>query len=190
MRWPNAWKDPASLSLLKGSPIDCLLVESKAGLGPLVEEAGRIHLPVAEAGSPPAGVEIVKGNWPGVDPTQGTGGLAAGPTGEPWVDSNGWKIRLAQAMSPGRQIWVNAPPAEPRLGLESYVLAVVDAGAYGARWILSLDEKLAADIAAGSGRALQTWHKLTDAARFFNAHQQWSTYQPEAVAGVVAIGIR
>src|SRR5215472_9248010 len=71
MRWPAAWKDAAMLRLLDGSGIDCLL-EGPEPVGEAVRNA-----------------RIICGEWPGVQSSHHAG---AGPTGEPWVDSNGWEI--------------------------------------------------------------------------------------------------
>src|ERR1035441_4620810 len=93
MRWPGSWKSPSALSLLKGTPINWLLVDKDAGLGPVMDEAKRAGLQVAEIASPPAGANLVAGEWPGVAMAHGGGGISAGPTGVPWVDTNSWKIR-------------------------------------------------------------------------------------------------
>lgn len=69
---------------------------------------------------------------------------------------------------------------------ESYLVAIADAAAHGGRWILSLDDQLAQDVAGQKPEALQTWRLLTGAAGFFAARQAWSDYVPEAVVGIVS----
>ena len=43
-RWPSAWRDPASLSLIAGSPINCLLLDDAAT--PLADAARNAGLTV------------------------------------------------------------------------------------------------------------------------------------------------
>ncbi len=188
MRWPAAWKDPDALSLLKGTVIDCLLVERGLDLGPIAARAQQDGLSIAETESVPSGVTVTDGEWPGVKLTA-SGALdraSAGPTGIPWVDSNGWKIRLMAVLHPGTDIWVNAAPVKPRIFPESYLIGAADAAAHGGRWIVSLDERLAAGLAARQPEALRAWKRLTDTVGFFAAREEWSKYVPEAVVGIVS----
>src|SRR4051794_25565576 len=96
MRWPNGWHDPAALALLKDSAVNCLLIDKDPALEPVANKARDIGIKVSEPTSPPPGIAIVPGEWAGLktsrsDPADVT---TAGPTGTPWVDSNGWRIRL------------------------------------------------------------------------------------------------
>lgn len=188
MRWPGAWKTPSALSLLKGTAVNCLLVERSADLQAVVTQAKQAGLAVAEAASPPAGVRIVQGEWPGVQMSRSGGAdrASAGPTGAPWVDSNGWKVRLEAALHPGAAVWVDAVPKAPRVVAGAYQLAVADAAAHGGRWILSLDDQLATGIADQKPEALDTWKNVAGAAGFFASHKTWSDYLPEAVIGVIS----
>ena len=66
MRWPDSWTDAALLDLVKGTAIDCLLIakgEEQAAVRARAQQEG-IH--VADPDAAPAGVQIVKGAWPGV----------------------------------------------------------------------------------------------------------------------------
>src|ERR1035437_4864340 len=84
MRWPDGWKDPGMLDLLKGMAIDHLLIGTGPEWSAVRSRAAEDGLHVSEPGAPPAGVEIVKGQWPGVKMERGGGGGAgAGPTGNP-----------------------------------------------------------------------------------------------------------
>ena len=112
--------------------------------------------------------------------------VTAGPTAAPWVDSNGWGVRLAAALHPQSAIWVDAAPKPSRSSPKSYVMAFADAAARGGRWIISLDAQLASAIAAQEPGALDTWNQLNRAADFFAAHKGWSDYVAEAVIGVVS----
>ncbi len=188
MRWPDGWKDPATLALLKGTAIDHLLIGTGPELSAVRSRAAQEGFRVSQPGAPPAGVEIVKGQWPGVKVERRSGGgVSAGPTGNPWVDSNGWAIRLAAALHPDSGVWVDAAPAGNALiSAGSYLIAVADSAAYGGRWIVSLDNPLAVSLAAGKSDALAAWRRLTAAAGFFAAHQAWPAYVPMAVMGVVS----
>ena len=186
MRWPGSWKSPSAIGLLKGTPINWLLVDRDAGLGPVIEEAKRAGLEVAEMASPPAGVDLIAGEWPGVAMSRGGGGASAGPTGVPWVDSNSWKIRLEAARRPGATIWVDAPPKGPRLRSSSYQTAIADAAAHGGRWVISPDAQLAAGLVDGKADALQTWQEMAGVAAFFAMRRPWAGYVPEAVVGVIS----
>ena len=185
MRWPGSWKSPSAVGLLKGTPINWLLVDKDAGLAPVIEQAKRAGLNVAEIASPPDGVTIIAGEWPGVAMSRG-GGTSAGPTGVPWVDTNSWKIRLEAARRPGANIWVDAPPKGARVSAGSYRTAIADAAAHGGRWVISLDAQLAAGIADGGAAALSTWKEVAGAAGFFALRNTWPAYLPEAVVGVIS----
>jgi hypothetical protein len=189
IRWPGVWRDPSTLSLLKGSVVNCLIVEPGNALDAVVARARQQGLQVAYVASPPSGVSVVTGQWPGVKLSE-SGAVDqadAGPTGVPWVDSNGWKIRLTSALHPGAAVWVNAAaPKGARLSAESYLVAVADAAAHGGQWIISLDDQLAQDVAGQKPEALQTWNLLTGAVGFFAARQDWSAYVPEAVVGIIS----
>lgn len=188
MRWPAEWRDPSALDALKGTAINCLLVESEAALDPVIARAGQEGIRVVRPGGPPAGVKVIEGEWPGVKLSES--GIfdhaAAGPTGVPWIDSNGWKVRLTAALNPVAQVWVDAAPRKPRLSAESYATAVADAAAHGGRWIISLDSQLAAGIAARESEALGRWKRLIGAAGYFADRNEWSHYVPEAVVGIVS----
>ena len=188
MRWPNVWKGPSCLDLLKGTAINFLLIEPRPDFENMVTRARQEGLEVAGSQSLPSDVVAVDGKWPGVMLTR-TGGpdtTSAGPTGDPWVDSNGWKVRLAAALHPGNSIWVDATPVEPRLSPESYVIGVADAATYGGRWIISLDDRLAEAVSARKPEALDTWKKLTAVSAFFVAHKIWPAFPPAAVLGIIS----
>lgn len=188
MRWPRAWKDPPSLDLVKGTAVNCLLVDRNDDLAPIVARARQEGLTVADAAALPAGIAVVEGEWPGIklNPAGATDTAAAGPTGNPWIDSNGWKIRLAAALQPGKGIWIAATPQEGRVLPSAYLVAVADAAAHGGRWILEIDDRLAAGIAGRNAEALTTWKQLTGAAGFFAARDSWSEFLPEALLGVIS----
>src|ERR1017187_4929859 len=172
MRWPGSWKSPSAVGLLKGTPINWLLVDRIADLAPVVEQGTQAGLHVAEIAAPPAGAALLKGEWTRVAMTRG-GGTSAGPTGVPWVDTNSYKIRLEAARRPDAEIWVDAPPKGARIFAGSYRTAIADAAAYGGRWVISLDAPLAAGIADAKADALATWKEIAAAAGFFAPPRPW-----------------
>jgi len=188
LRWPNAWKDPSALGLLKGTAIDHLVIEQGAEWDAVRSAADKAGLQTFAADSLPAGVSVIKGEWPGVKMMRGGRGAAmGGPTGVPWVDSNGWNIRLSAIMHPHNAIWVDAaPPADTRLAGGSYLTAIADSSAYGGRWIITLDDALAEGMAAAKPASLATWKTITSAVGFFAAHKAWAEYDTVGVAGVVS----
>ncbi len=158
------------LGLLQATPIRQLLIDPDAGVPGLAEQAQRAGITVVAPQALPPEVTLVKGPWPGIRLSAGGGDrAAAGPTGEPWVDSNGWRIRMARAQRPGAQFWVDAKPQPSRSSAADYVLAFADSAAHGARWMIALDDTLAAGIAAKKSDAMATWKRITEAAAFFGA---------------------
>lgn len=182
MRWPATWTDAARLELLKGSGIDRLVVDNAAEFEAVRTRARESGLQVVNPDSPPDGVRILKGEWPGVRPQQGG---SAGPTGMAWVDSNGWIVQLAGAMHPDDAAWVDAaPPRQVFPG--SYLTAVADPAAYGGRWIVALDANLAGGLASGSANAQAVWKTIASANAYFAAKKEWESYRPAGVSGVIS----
>jgi hypothetical protein len=186
MRWPGQWQNPSALALLRGTNINCLLTEDAGSLQPVVSEARRNGIRVIKAKSPPRGVSVISGVWPGLRMSQSGSRdeASTGPTGVPWVNSNGWKVRLAAALNPQSAVWVDVAPETPIPG--SYTLCFADAAACGGRWIISLDDQLLAGLHARDHKALESWQGLVRATNFFAAHNWWSGYIGEAVVGVVS----
>jgi hypothetical protein len=123
--------------------------------------------------------------WPCI-PRSGSG--AAGPTSSPWIDSNGWFLRLATVLAPGKQVWLEfSPPAAPNLiRTEAYLRAVADAGSFGGQWIVSLDEMLRAGLAAGNPAAVERWRAIASAVSFFEKQREWRGFQSLGTVGVLS----
>lgn len=183
LRWPASWNDPGMLGLLQATPIRHVLIDTP--VPGLSEPAQRAGITIVESKALPSDVTVVRGPWPGIRISPGGGDRAtAGPTGEPWVDSNGWRIRIARAQRPGAQFWVDSKPQPSRSSAEDYIIAFADSAAHGGRWIIALDDALAAGIAAKKSDAMAVWKRITEAATFFGADQP--VYRDEAVIGVLA----
>jgi hypothetical protein len=137
--------------------------------------------------SPSGILAATEGVWPGVPASDTSGAVDAGPTGVPWVDANGWFVRLARARAPGRTIWLAyEPQSKAMLGGAAYLLAVADAAAYGARWVVSLDPALRAGLASKETRAIDAWRRMAEALAFFEARRKWREYEPVAALGVIS----
>ena len=182
MRWPDTWKDPALLDLLKGTAVDSLQIGPGEDLGPVRVRAQHDGYEL----NTPSGISVIKGEWPGVKMARGRD-AGAGPTGVPWVNSNGWAVRLAMALHPEDSVWVDAPPAAGTfVTADSYLIAIADSAAHGGRWIITLDAALAASLAAGKSDAQKPWQRILDSAAFFAKRKMWSTYTAVANIGVVS----
>lgn len=186
MRWPGAWRDPSALDLLQGTAIDCVLVPQGSEFEMVRSRARAAGLLALDAQAPPARIRILKGQWPGVK--MGRNARAeAGPTGVPWVDSNGWAIRLERMQHPDAEVWVDAPPAaKTAVPADGYMIAIADGAAHGGRWIVSLDDTLAAALLAHKPEADRPWNRIQQTAAFFAAHPDWPAYSPVAAIGVVS----
>jgi hypothetical protein len=133
-------------------------------------------------------ITISDGVWPSIKMSaDGEDNVVeAGPTGIPWVDSNGWFVRLARTLAPQKSIWVVADPPDERVPLrtESYMLAVADAAACGGRWVVSLDDDFSARLVAGNAPAISDWKKIINTLAFFEKHREWRDYES---AGLLAV---
>ena len=175
MRWPAAWKSLSSFDLVRGTAVNCLILDKGGDLATVAARAAEAGFEVIDPASQPPGIKTVKGLWPGIRLSRsGSNDATAGPTGEPWVDSNGWRVRLAQALNPSVNIWVDAMPQNARLSPEAYVIAIADSAAPGGRWIISLDDNIAAGLLDHEPQAVEAWRRLNAAARFFGSRKGWA----------------
>jgi len=147
---------------------------------PVIPFTDRSRVRSSDSGS----ILAIRGNvWPGIRGKVLSGGnsVEAGPTGIPWVDANGWFVRIARALSPDKIIWIFAdPPAkEGTFTADSYLCAIADAAAAGGRWVISLGAQFANNLAAGNPHFLQAWKRLMGALSFFENHKQWRNQYKE-----------
>jgi hypothetical protein len=181
-RWPAAWKDPSPLALLKGTPVNCL-----AGSSPPPFPIGDLPFVTLDPGKPPEGIALCEGAWPRVLPAKEDDTIVAGVTGGAWVDSNAGTIRLAQTKEPAKQAWLTySPPAKEVIPFEEYVRPVAEAGAYGARWVITLDEAFAQAVSSRNDRALGVWRQMMGVLKLFESRQEWRAWQPVAGLAVVS----
>jgi hypothetical protein len=196
--WPLRWRGPlkeSAFQLIAGTPLNCLVVDSLEAAAPFREHAhsrgidittlsGAGAISCAPLGKLPLNaaapvLAIDESVWPRVRVTDSSNASETGPTGVPWVDSNGWAVQLARARAPLKSIWVLADPPKDTINLrpESYTLAVADAAAHGARWVVSMPAGFTAD---------RNWKAVIDAVRFFEKHKHWRDYKPLARLGILS----
>ncbi|MBI3665343.1 MAG: hypothetical protein HY236_03825 [Acidobacteria bacterium] len=254
------WYSPATLELLEGTPINCLLVTWSAGADPATEREQRrvvsnyvreahkreivvlgLVYPGAEApaagrsaaeaeldglvmdGDFPAGErfgervrEALAGKgkaavvfpitslerlwregqgpvlavsdslWPRVRVFSEGSSVTSGPSGDPWIDANGWRVRSLRARAGGRPVWLGHKPEKP--GPEEYLRAVADAALAGGRWIVSLDDELRAGLYQKQPEVLATWRRLAAYLNFFEEHAEWRRLSPRARLAIVLHG--
>lgn len=242
----QAWSQPAALDLLKGTPINCLIIPwaygepedsvqqqtlqplLQAGRGLGVSFVGQVSVKEGVGAAVMAGraaglsavmledlfsqsyeLAVIRqfpqdkvawettspifsttGNvWPGLRLETMKGDVAiAGPTGVPWVDSNGWFSLLAHELTAGKALWLDFEPPASSTSLHptSYGLAISDSRAYGSRWIVSLDDKLRAALVKSDSKAMGVWGKLCATLAFFEHHQEWQAFRSQGVLAVIA----
>ena len=113
----------------------------------------------------------------------------SGPTANPWIDSNGWLLRLAKVRSPKKTVWLMfEPPAAPRMFCCSNITCAPSPtpapGAAGG-WSLWTPTCEAAWRAAMPRR----WHPGRRSPRpseFFEQRRAWSALEPLGVVGVIS----
>jgi hypothetical protein len=181
-RWPAAWTDASLLELLKGTPFNCL-----AGEKPPAFAAPGLPFVKLDADRPPEGVAPRQGVWPGVVGASKEGAVA-GATGGAWVDSNAWTVRLARAMEPGKALWLtHVPPGGKEVvPLDSFVRPVLEAAAFGARWVVALDDSFAGELAKRDEKAVAQWRRVLDAVRFTQSRPDRAGWAPAASVAVVS----
>jgi hypothetical protein len=242
----EAWGQPSALELLKGTPINCLVVDWAYGepedsaqqqaLKPLLEAGRRLGISfvgkvavkegsgAAVAAARAAGLSAVmcedtsgqsfdlpaiqqfprdkvawetastifsstENIWPGVGLDAMKGDTAiAGPTRIPWVNSNGWFSLLAGELARGKTLWLDFDPPDASTVLHpaSYGLSIADSMAYGSRWIISLDDKLRAELPKGNSQAKGVWEKMCEVLAFFESHAEWEGFKSQGILGVIS----
>ncbi len=182
MRWTSS--DPASLKLLDGSAVTCLVVADQAraealrdgararGVEVLVEGADFQSVARRAEVRPASLVAVGEGLWPGVR-AEKEGSTEARPTGAPWVETNTGYLRYLRAwLGQGPRIWLTMrPPERQILSGRRYAQAIGDAAMGGARWLVTLDSGLAALLESGDTRVRADWRRINDALRFYETNR-------------------
>ncbi|MBI2685818.1 MAG: hypothetical protein HYX27_05850 [Acidobacteria bacterium] len=111
-----------------------------------------------------------RAQWPSVRMNRQGAAAESGPTGAPWVNANGWLVRMLRFRDPGRQVVLDTKPAAAA-SPAAYVLAVADAMAYGGAWVATY--------------ARESWPQVRAAMRFFMAHSEWRDWKPVSAVAVI-----
>ncbi|MBS1825213.1 MAG: hypothetical protein JST93_07815 [Acidobacteria bacterium] len=131
-------------------------------------------------------VLLAEGEWAGIK--RSAGGESSGPTGLPWVDSNGWKIRLLSLQNPGKTVWIDSkePGANEIIRFDRYLVGMADAAAHHGRWVLRFDPAFRRAMAGGDASARKNFARLKAAAEFFAAKDNLCNLPARAVTAVIS----
>jgi len=175
-------KGLAVLGRVTGKAVFSATQAAELGLAGIVTDTELLTASGADSG-----ITLVREpDWPSVRMGQG-GNADAGPTGAPWIDSNGWKVQLARALNPASTVWTTGEPGGGApMRPDQYALAVADAGAYGGRWVVALDPITQAGLLKSTGEAREAWSTLTRAVKFFDAQKDWNKLGIMSRIGVVS----
>jgi hypothetical protein len=248
------WYDPATLSLLEGTLINCLLVTFSGPAGSEQEGQHQLVRAYAEAARG-RGIAVLGIVYPGADPAAtamaaaqarldglvlegdfgaGAGyveqlertlrarnspalvipiahdaaavrtaqapllavegvrpsardladmGIRAGPSAEPWIESNIWLVRSFRLGMAWRPVWINQGPNPYSLG--DYVRCVADAAVAGGRWIVGLDDSLRTKLFRKDADALATWRRVGAYLKFAEDHAEWRSFVPYGNLGII-----
>jgi hypothetical protein len=184
--WVSGGDLRAAIATAKAAGLAAVAVEDFRGSAdlPVISYGKRTGVPWNSA-SP---ILAVTGNlWPGVANLAGSGNAAAGPTSLPWLDSNGWYVHLARART-RTPLWLlfDTPGKPAIVPAQGYTLAICDAEAAGARWVISLDEDFRAGLADRNADYRKRWVQIAATAAFFLKHDEWRTYAPLGFVGVLS----
>jgi len=192
LEWPESWR-PEQLGLLRDTPFNALSFRAAApaGVAGAAQTAG-LAVPAMdwkawkEAAWSKAAVPIgiSDGFWPAYN-YKGLADGSAGPTGEPWLDANGWLYLYARSRAGQQPVWVRSdPPEDPRTVRQSHLqMQIAEAFAYGGRRPLWLTPAMAEGLAAGNEKALSDWKTLLRLAAWLKQHDEWRAWS--AVAPLV-----
>jgi hypothetical protein len=194
IEWPASWR-PEQLGLLRDSPFNALAFKDTppAGVAEAARAAGLNVPPLAwkawkevDWAKSEGIIAIGDGFWPAYS-WKGVADGSAGPTGEPWLDANGWLYLYSRARGGGRTTWVRSdPPEDPRTVRQPHLhLLLAEAFAFGGRRPLWLPPEFAAALAAGNDKALGDWKKLAGTARWLQQRDAWRSWP--AVAPLVVL---
>ena len=205
--WPAQWSDPAILDLVRGTRINCLIfdkADEAAGIRSAAERAGLHAVSIDEAGrrgimfaplaemkwdSDASVLAATDAHWPGVRiRKRGERSANAGPTGAAWVDANGWAAQLAKAKAPAKTFWLASKPGDNEFAVrpKSYLLAIAEAGAFGARWPITLDEGFSRALASREAEASAHWRRMMETLDFFERRRASSALRAAGTLGAVS----
>jgi hypothetical protein len=185
LEWPDTWR-AEQMTLLRETPFNAIVSRGKlpSEVAAAAQAAG-VATPAIDwqpwkkadwAGQAEC-IGISDGFWPTYN-WKGLSDGSAGPTGEPWLDANGWLYLYGRSRGAGRTVWLNSdPPADPRTVRQAHLhLLLAEAFAYGGRRPMWLPPLFAAAIVAGNSRAIDDWKSLGAKARWFEERDAWRSW--------------
>lgn len=156
-------------------------VRAAVAPAPLIEITMRSRMPLG--GNAPI-VGTYQGVWPGI-PVMEDGAAKAGPSGSPWINTNAGFLRAARAFG-SSLIWIaNLPPPKTVVTAENYAQVIGDAAMVGARWVIALDDDLAARLHDGDKAAIKIWGGITRQLQFYEGHREWRAFSPYGKLAVI-----
>ncbi|HZT39184.1 MAG TPA: hypothetical protein VFA28_14930 [Bryobacteraceae bacterium] len=201
LRWPLSWTDAGMLDLISGCRINCLLFEradeapqiraaaERAGIHvALMSEVAAAALSDLRWNSEASIVAVTDARWPGVRLRKGERAANAGPTGAAWIDANGWLARLVRAKAPSKALWLAFKPGDNEYALRpnAYLLAIAEAGVYGARWPITLDPGFAKALSLRDAAAAAHWRRMMQTLDFFEQRRAVRDLPPAAGLGAIS----
>jgi len=135
----------------------------------IIELTSRNRLPL---GSTAPVLGTYQGVWPGITVDE-EGARKSGPTSSVWIDTNTGFLRAVRAWG-NATVWIaNRPPAKTAVATTRYLQVIADAGISGARWVVALDDDLAARLAAREEAAVGAWKRIAGLLAYFENHPEW-----------------
>ncbi|MEJ5369872.1 MAG: hypothetical protein WHT08_16280 [Bryobacteraceae bacterium] len=197
LEWPQAWQDAALLPILEDSPFRVLafagnvppeVSAAASSRFTLLERPGWSKLAEVDWRNPPDPLFIGDAVWPSLGAAGGTDSAEAGPTGLPWLDSNGWLIRMARCLARSSRIWIRSEPPQDAAATDAslFAFAQLEARAHGAARLLSLQPAIAAGLAAGNSSALAWWRRVCAAESWWQTRASWHDWPTCARLAVVS----
>jgi hypothetical protein len=194
--WPVSWKAHSLLDLIEDSPFGVLVFQRE--MAALAAEAARrgfqaVTAPEwqkqAEIGWSRPGplIRIGDAAWPGLG-SAAADSAEAGPTGLPWLESNGWLIRMARDLAQDAEVWIRSDPPEDanRIDASIFAFAQTEARAHGALRLLWVPPSIAEGLAAGNAHALSWWRKVCEAESAWETRAAWKNWPTAARLRVVS----
>lgn len=173
---------PLAGVLVKGTPRPALLRQLRAGLAP---RGARVTV-VDDRGKWPH----IRSNWV----TRNKDALqVTGRTAQPWIENNAALVRINSALAAA-----GAPPmltyrwqpitlsdADEGPALENYLVAIAEAGSFGADLLLPLHERFQSRLLAAEPRARSEWARIRSYLDFY-AWPLHARHTPVANIGVLS----
>ncbi|HVN81847.1 MAG TPA: hypothetical protein VMW38_22885 [Terriglobia bacterium] len=110
-------------------------------------------------------------------------GIRAGPSAEPWIDSNIWLVRSIRMGTAWRPIWIDQQPNSNSQG--DYLRCVADSAVAGGRWLVALDDELRSGLFRRETDALAIWKSVGRYLAFAEDHAEWRSFAPYGNLGII-----